>query len=783
MAPLTWRDAGPLQPRARATARRALRAARPQPARPRRGGRRRRLPVVAATARTAGRCTPPCTRSPATSWSRPGPLEAADLGYGPATLLGWVSTWSATGSLDRAAGRGAVGFPLRTPGALRNERRRRQPSNGCALARERGLGDPERIRLSRPPSGAGSSSPASSPAPAPACSTSAANRSVSRTRCSRFQARGRSSRASSTSSTAASSSASWTRTRFLLRMRRAAGARRDAARRRADPRRPGALRAGALRARHGGHRGGCPAGSACAGSWRPPGSTVVRGEPDARRSGRSRPRLSARAGRVSRDRIARALGRRAHTGRRAPRRPARHARASERERRRPRRTRSGRGCTGRSRSAADWSSRATWRIDERWAVLAPLAGDVTGLRVLDVGRQRRLRRVHVQAARSARGARDRAVRRATRRRASSRRSTRPASTCARSAGRRSTSTATAASTSCTAATCSSTSPIRCGCCCGCARWRTTAARLLLGTMVDPGLTAPDARALRQRRASPATRPGGGSRGPARSHGMLRAAGWEPAGEAPFAEGPGHELSLLAARAPSRPPPALVIARGPAHGRGRQSLAARPLLLAGSRPDRARARAAALAGVAAGPARDARDRLARRRPAAAGQRGLRGAGAPRVRRRETDDPTEYFTANDQYPALDAWLLEAMLTHLRPRRMIEVGSGFSSLVTARVNRERFAGVDRLHLHRALPAPVPARRRAGHQRAARREDPGHAAGDRSRRWARAMSCSSTRRTRSRPAATSRGCSRRCCRGSLPASSYMSTTSSCPATTPSRG
>jgi SAM-dependent methyltransferase len=52
---------------------------------------------------------------------------------------------------------------------------------------------------------------------------------------------------------------------------------------------------------------------------------------------------------------------------------------------------------------------------------------------------------------------------------------------------------------------------------------------------------------------------------------------------------------------------------------------------------------------------------------------------------SDDPTEYFTSNDQYPALDAWLLEGFLQHLRPRRMIEVGSGFSTLVSARVNRE--------------------------------------------------------------------------------------------------
>jgi hypothetical protein len=54
-----------------------------------------------------------------------------------------------------------------------------------------------------------------------------------------------------------------------------------------------------------------------------------------------------------------------------------------------------------------------------------------------------------------------------------------------------------------------------------------------------------------------------------------------------------------------------------------------------------------------------------------------------------DETEYFTANDQYPALDAWALEAMIRHHRPNRLVEVGSGFSSLVTARVNREHFAG----------------------------------------------------------------------------------------------
>lgn len=54
-----------------------------------------------------------------------------------------------------------------------------------------------------------------------------------------------------------------------------------------------------------------------------------------------------------------------------------------------------------------------------------------------------------------------------------------------------------------------------------------------------------------------------------------------------------------------------------------------------------------------------------------------------------DPAMYFYANDQYPVLDAEVLFAMLCHLRPRNMIEVGSGFSSLVTADVNRRLLGG----------------------------------------------------------------------------------------------
>jgi predicted O-methyltransferase YrrM len=56
---------------------------------------------------------------------------------------------------------------------------------------------------------------------------------------------------------------------------------------------------------------------------------------------------------------------------------------------------------------------------------------------------------------------------------------------------------------------------------------------------------------------------------------------------------------------------------------------------------------------------------------------------------TGDPRDYHSSNEMFAQLDAWALQAMLRHYRPRRMIEVGSGFSSLVTARVNREYLDG----------------------------------------------------------------------------------------------
>jgi Methyltransferase domain len=50
---------------------------------------------------------------------------------------------------------------------------------------------------------------------------------------------------------------------------------------------------------------------------------------------------------------------------------------------------------------------------------------------------------------------------------------------------------------------------------------------------------------------------------------------------------------------------------------------------------------------------------------------------------------YYYANDQFPVLDAEFLHTMLCHLRPKTMIEVGSGFSSLITARVNLNMLDG----------------------------------------------------------------------------------------------
>jgi hypothetical protein len=67
-----------------------------------------------------------------------------------------------------------------------------------------------------------------------------------------------------------------------------------------------------------------------------------------------------------------------------------------------------------------------------------------------------------------------------------------------------------------------------------------------------------------------------------------------------------------------------------------------------------------------------------------------------------DPGEFFVTNGQFPPLDAWVLEGVLRHHRPQRMIEVGCGYSTLVSARVNREVFS--EGMHLLCIDPYPKP-------------------------------------------------------------------------------
>jgi hypothetical protein len=55
----------------------------------------------------------------------------------------------------------------------------------------------------------------------------------------------------------------------------------------------------------------------------------------------------------------------------------------------------------------------------------------------------------------------------------------------------------------------------------------------------------------------------------------------------------------------------------------------------------------------------------------------------------ESPPRYFYSNDQFPCLDAEVLFCMLRHFRPGRVVEIGSGYSSLITAEVNRQFRSG----------------------------------------------------------------------------------------------
>ena len=78
-----------------------------------------------------------------------------------------------------------------------------------------------------------------------------------------------------------------------------------------------------------------------------------------------------------------------------------------------------------------------------------------------------------------------------------------------------------------------------------------------------------------------------------------------------------------------------------------------------------------------------------------------------RLQETPDLTRFYTQNSQFSWLDPRALFVLLRHWCPRRMIEVGSGFSTLLTADVNR-RFFGC-RMDFACVEPYPRPFLRNA--------------------------------------------------------------------------
>ena len=76
--------------------------------------------------------------------------------------------------------------------------------------------------------------------------------------------------------------------------------------------------------------------------------------------------------------------------------------------------------------------------------------------------------------------------------------------------------------------------------------------------------------------------------------------------------------------------------------------------------------------------------------------------------EHDAPAAFYTQNSQFSWLDSRALFVLLRAWQPKRIIEVGSGYSSLLIADVNRRFLGGRHRLHVHRAVSARVPQARR---------------------------------------------------------------------------
>jgi hypothetical protein len=81
----------------------------------------------------------------------------------------------------------------------------------------------------------------------------------------------------------------------------------------------------------------------------------------------------------------------------------------------------------------------------------------------------------------------------------------------------------------------------------------------------------------------------------------------------------------------------------------------------------------------------------------------GRQAPmRIPEAPTGNPLDYYAPNPSYGYYDSWAVGAMLRHLRPTRMIEAGSGWSTLLAARINREYLGGTTDLTCFDPFPQP---------------------------------------------------------------------------------
>lgn len=71
-------------------------------------------------------------------------------------------------------------------------------------------------------------------------------------------------------------------------------------------------------------------------------------------------------------------------------------------------------------------------------------------------------------------------------------------------------------------------------------------------------------------------------------------------------------------------------------------------------------------------------------------------------RSDDELTHFYTQNSQFSWLDSRALFALLRHWRPRRIIEVGSGYSSLLMADINLRFLSGETRIQCVEPYPRP---------------------------------------------------------------------------------